>query len=222
MRVHLFADRLFSLSLSFKIVFAALPILLLVAMLISFWAMNARGSTRLCIDVCLTLPIIFPPIGIGFLLVYLFGAHGILGQILGIDLIFSFPGLVLAACITGIPFIAQPIVTGMDGRLINLCEASHTMGKGRTTTFFRLVLPLLKSNIIAGALLASARILGEVGISLMIGGNIKNKTNTISLEIYNAVLDGENHEALVLSLFLIVISILIFSLIRFLTRKETW
>ena len=219
---QLSADKLLSLILSFRIVFTALPILLIAAMLIAFLAMTARGIGRLCIEFCLTLPIIFPPIGIGFLLVFLFGANGALGQMMGIDLMFSFPGLVLAACISGIPFIAQPIIAGMDSRLLNLCEASHTMGKGKAATFFLVILPLLKNNIIAGALLASARILGEVGISLMIGGNIRGKTNTISLEIYNAVLDGDNREALILSMFLIFVSISIFSLIRFLTRKDTW
>ena len=219
---HLTVDKLFSLRLSFQIIVTALPVLLLAAMLIAFAAMNGTGIRRHCIDACLTLPIIFPPIGIGFLLVYLFGAKGVLGHLLGMDLMFSFPGLVLAACITGIPYIAQSIITGMDKRLVNLCEASNTLGKSKLATFFLLVLPLLKNNIIAGALLASARILGEVGISLMIGGNIKNKTNTISLEIYNAVLDGENSEALMLSMFLIVVSVSVFSLIRFLTRKESW
>lgn len=215
-------DKLFSLFLSFRIVFATMPILLVAALFVSFAALYARGFARLSMEICLTLPIVFPPVGIGFLLVCLCGANGALGRWMGVDLMFRFSGLVVAACITGIPFIAQPILTGVDNRLIALCEASRTLGKGKLATFFLLVLPLLKNNIIAGALLASARILGEVGISLMIGGNIRDKTNTISLEIYNAVLDGDNRGALLLSVFLMLFSVIVFSLIRILTRKDSW
>jgi len=222
MRTMLSDDKLFSLFLSFRIVFATMPILLVAALLISFAALYARGSARLAMEICLTLPIVFPPVGIGFLLVCLCGAHGALGRWMGVDLMFRFSGLVAAACITGIPFIAQPILTGVDNRLKALCEASRTLGRGKLATFFLLVLPLLKNNIMAGALLASARILGEVGISLMIGGNIRDKTNTISLEIYNAVLDGDNRGALVLSVILMLFSVIVFSLIRILTRKDSW
>lgn len=213
-------SKLFSLGLSLRIIGATLPILLLLALIISYCALRQRGWIRLCIELCINLPIIFPPIGIGFLLVFLFGSEGLIGKSTGLDLMFTFPGLVLAATITGLPFIAQTVITGIDNRVKELCEASYTLGKSRIETFFRLVLPLLRTNIIAGTLLASARILGEVGITLMIGGNISGKTNTISLEIYNAVLNGENDEALKLSLFLMVFSTLIFIIIKCMDRRE--
>lgn len=210
----------FPTVLSFKIILAALPFLLIFSLLIAFVALDARGLKRLCIDICINLPIVFPPIGTGFLLVYLFGAKGLIGKNIGVDLMFSFTGLVLAAFITGVPFISQTVITGIDSRMIHLCEASYTMGKGKIETFIRVVLPLLRTNIVAGILLASARILGEVGISLMIGGNIRGKTNTISLEIYNAVIDGENRQAMKLSIFLIVFSIAIFSAIKLIGQRE--
>ena len=214
------SEKLFSAVLSFKIILTVLPFLIVSSLLIAFMALNARGARRLCLDVCINLPIVFPPIGIGFMLVCLFGKEGLVGKHVGIDLMFSFSGLVLAAFITGVPFVAQTTVAGIDGSVARLCEASYTMGKGKMETFLRVVLPLLKTNIIAGTLLAVARILGEVGISLMIGGNIHGKTNTISLEIYNAVLDGEHREAMTLSVFLIVFSTAIFSVIKLLGRQE--
>ncbi len=213
-------EKLFSAILSLKIILVALPFLLLFSLLTAFFALNSHGMRRICIDICINLPIVFPPIGMGFMLVYLFGGEGPIGSRLGMDLMFSFPGLVLAAFITGMPFIAQTTVSGIDGSVTRLCEASYTMGKGKLETFLKVALPLLRTNIIAGTLLASARILGEVGITLMIGGNIKGKTNTISLEIYNAVLDGENSEAFELSLFLIVFSTVVFSIIKLMEHRK--
>ena len=214
------SESLFSLLLSFRVILAALPFLLLFSMGIAFVALEAKGLKRVCIDVCINLPVVFPPIGTGFLLVYLFGSEGVVGRNIGLDLMFTFPGLVVAAFITGVPFVAQTIIAGIDRGVVKLCEASYTMGKGRFETFARIVLPLLRAHIVTGTLLASARILGEVGISLMIGGNIVGKTNTISLEIYNAVLDGEHDRALMLSLFLIVFSSAVFGAIKLLNRRN--
>ncbi len=209
-----FSETLFPMMLSFQIIAVTLPFLLLFSIAVAFAALSANGVVRLGIEVFINLPIVFPPIGTGFLLVYLFGREGLVGRGVGLDLMFTFPGLVLAAFITGIPFISQSILTGIDGDVFRMCEASYTMGKGKLKTFVRIVLPLVRANIVNGALLACARILGEVGISLMVGGNIQGKTNTISLEIYNSVLDGDNTKALKLSFLLILFSAAVFSIMK--------
>ena len=95
-----------------------------------------------------------------------------------------------------------------------LIEKASLLGKGPVTVFFRVTLPSLQRNIAIGLSLAFARILGEVGVTLMLGGNISGRTNTISLEIYNAVFTGEYEKALVLVMILGTISFVVILLCR--------
>ncbi|MBN1501857.1 MAG: ABC transporter permease subunit [Spirochaetes bacterium] len=212
---------MFSLMLSLKILLSAVPLLLLSAFLVSYAAVGAGRTVRVMLDFFTNMPLIFPPMATGFLMVHFLGGEGAVGRMFKFDLMFTRTGLVIAAFIAGFPFIAQCMVNGVDAGLYRLCEASYSLGKGKTVTFFRVVIPSLKRNIISGMLLASARILGEVGMSLMIGGNISGKTNTVSLEIYNAVLDGNNQQAFAFSLMLFIFSGSVFICIKMLNYSES-
>ncbi len=93
-------------------------------------------------------------------------------------------------------------------------EAAYTLGKSEGQTFFHVVLPSIKKTIIGGISLAFGRSLCEVGMTLMLGGNIVGKTNTLSLEIYNAVFSGEFDRAVVLAAVLGAVSSGVFLLFK--------
>ncbi|MFH0725525.1 MAG: molybdate ABC transporter permease subunit [Pseudomonadota bacterium] len=169
---------------------------------------------RSAVDLAITLPLVFPPIALGFLLLLILGKGGPVGyflsQYLGIRIIFTVWGVILASLIAGLPLIVKPVQSAIQETAFSLMEASYTLGKSESQTFFHVVLPSIKKSIISGLSLAFGRSLGEVGLTLMLGGNIVGKTNTLSLEIYNAAFSGEFDRAIVLSTVLGVISAVVF------------
>ena len=125
----------------------------------------------------------------------------------GIQVIFSFHGLIIAAFLAGLPLAVKPVQSAIESLPKFLFEASYTLGKGRFATLWQVTLPLIRRSIATAMLLAGGRGLGEVGITLMLGGNLQGKTDTVSLAVYNAVLDGEMERALWYSLILSMIAV---------------
>ena len=177
---------------------------------------NWRG--RGILDIAVTLPLVFPPMATGFLLLMLLGRRGPIGgplhQWLGIDLVFSFWGLLLAAFISGLPLVVKPIQSAFENIPKRLAEAARTLGKTEPEIFLYVLVPNIRSAIVAGLVLALGRALGEVGITLMLGGNIAGRTVTASLEIYNAVINGDFERAGMLSLILGSVTVVLFSILR--------
>jgi molybdate transport system permease protein len=183
------------------------------------WALSfPRWPGRTLVDIAVTLPLIFPPLALGFFLLLLVGRRSAFGGWLeatfGISFVFSIEGVLLASVIAGLPLVVKPIEAAIANVSRSLGEASRTLGRSEWETFLYVILPNVRGAIIAGLVLATARSLGEVGITLMLGGNIVGKTNTMSLEIYNAVFNGEYPRAVVLSAILGLASIVVFVVLR--------
>ena len=142
----------------------------------------------------LSLPLIFPPIALGFFLLLMLGRYGWLNRrlpdIWRIDLVFSFSALVVAAFVAGLPLMVKPVLAALEreGRLF--AEAASTLGKSDAEIFWHVTLPSISGALMAGLALGVGRGMGEVGMSLLLGGNLIGKTDTLSLAIYNAVLEG--------------------------------
>lgn len=173
---------------------------------------------RNILDIAVTLPLVFPPMATGFLLLMLLGRRGPVGgplqQWFGIELVFSFWGLLLAAFVSGLPLVVKPIQAAFENIPNRLAEAARTLGKTEAEIFAFVLLPNIRSAIAAGLVLALGRALGEVGITLMLGGNIAGRTVTASLEIYNAVINGDFERAGLLSLILGSVTVVLFSILR--------
>ena len=112
------------------------------------------------------------------------------------------------------PLIVKPVQSAIESSAVNIREASYTLGKSEWETVIRVILPTIKKSLIAGLILAFGRSLGEVGITLMLGGNIIGRTDTISLAIYNAVFDGEFQVAVLMSVILGGVSFGIFFVLK--------
>lgn len=182
------------------------------------WALARRGwPGRALLDIVVTLPMVFPPIVLGFLLLMVLGRRGAGGWIeahLGLEFVFTETGVLLASVVVGLPLIAKPVEAAVAAFPTILLEAARTLGRSDAVIFFRVVLPNIAGAVGAGLLMATARSLGEVGVTLMLGGDIIGRTNTISLEIYNAVTAGEFRRALALSTILGVLSLGVILMVR--------
>ncbi len=210
------------LLLSGQVALIAMPVLAIFGVGLGYILGQGKSRWLSLIDFVVTLPLVFPPIATGFLLLLALGRHSFLGlwikRIFGVEIIFSFWGVVLAAFIAGLPLIVKQVQGSVRRETTRLVENALVLGKSPLVIIFRVILPSLRTSIAIGLSLAFARMLGEVGITLMLGGNIAGRTNTISLEVYNAVFTGEYNRALLLVTLLGVVSLVLILLTRWLAR----
>jgi len=205
---------LFPLALTAKAALVTIPLHLASGIGLGAYLAWKKAPLRGLVEMAVTLPLVFPPVAIGFALLMLLGRRSLLGGFLwehfGFELVFSFWGVALAAFIAGLPLIVRPVQSAISSFPERPVEAALMLGKNRPQAFFLVVLPNVRRTVAAGLILAFGRSIGEVGITMMLGGNILGRTNTLSLEIYNSVSTGEFQTALVLSLLLGAVSSVIF------------
>ena len=179
-----------------------------------------RGKALL--DALVTLPLVFPPIVIGYALLLLLGREGWLLAWLPLEWrphwVFSETGLVIAAVAAGLPLMVKPSQAAFAEIDESLREVAATLGARPWQVFLKVELPQAKLGILAGLVLTAGRAMGEVGISLMLGGNVSGRTETLSLAVYNHVLGSETDCANALSLVLTGVAALAFFLLRKLER----
>lgn len=192
--------------LSAKVAACALPLLFVFGVGLGYILGRWRRPMTVALDFVITLPLVFPPIATGFLLLLILGREGLLGKplrsLLGVEIIFSFWGVMLAAFIAGLPLVVKTVQAAIRSDTLRMMEVSAVLGKSGVATFLCVTLPSIKKSIFTGLFMALARTLGEVGITLMLGGNIVGRTNTISLEIYNSVFTGDFRNAAILAAIL--------------------
>ena len=211
--------------LSVKVSALVIPLLASCGVALGYVLGRGRGNWYAALDFLVTLPLIFPPIATGFLLLLLFGRRSPVGAwlktTLGIEVVFSLWGVALAALVTGLPLITKHVQAAIRHEVNDLIENAVLLGKDAVTIFFRVTLPTLRKPIAIGMSLAFARILGDVGVTLMLGGNITGRTNTISLEIYSSVFTGEYERALLLVVLLGTIALTLLLCTRRLANAST-
>lgn len=163
-----------------------------------------RFPGRDIVDAFLLLPMVLPPTVLGYYLLVAFGRSSALGrwleQGLGIELIFTWQGAVAASTVVAFPLVFKAARTAFEAVDRNLENAGRTLGYDEWTVFVRVSLPLAWRGIVAGAMLAFARAIGEFGATLMVAGNIPGRTQTMSIAIYEAVHAGDDALANVLVL----------------------
>lgn len=203
----------FPILFTAKVAFISLLLHALFGLLLGYYLGKKESRVRSVVDALVTLPLVFPPVALGFLLLLVLGKTRFIGRfvsgVLGVEIVFSMWGVVIAAFVAGLPLIVKPVQAAVQSTATSLMEASYTLGKSEAETFVYVVVPTIKRSIAGGLSLALGRSLGEVGLTLMLGGNIIGKTNTISLEIYNSVFTGEFQRAGILAAILGCVSLLI-------------
>ena len=185
-----------ALWLSLKVAGWATLINLVAGVAVGYALARLRFPGRNVLDSLLTLPMVLPPTVLGYYLLVLVGREGPIGAWLnthlGINLIFSWQGAVVAAAIVSFPLVFKPARAAFEAVDGQLEQAGRVLGVSQSGVFFRVTLPLAWRTIMAGVLLGFARALGEFGATLMVAGSIPGKTQTLSVAVYEAVQAGED------------------------------
>lgn len=201
------------LLLSLKIASVAIIFSLPVAVLVAWLLARCQFWGKSLFDSIIHLPLVLPPVALGYLLLVTMGRRGIIGEWLydtiGINFSFNWKGAALASAIVAFPLVVRSIrlaIESIDTRLENV---ARTLGANRWRVFISITLPLAFPGILMGIVLGFARCLGEFGATITFVSNIQGETRTIPLAMYTLlqVPNGEN-AAMRLCIISIVISLI--------------
>lgn len=202
-----------ALRLSFSLAALTTVALLAIGLPLAAWLATSRWRGKPLVEAVVALPIVLPPTVLGFYLLVAMGPASPFGRAwisaFGRPLAFTFEGLLVASIVYSLPFAVQPFAAALSAVDPRLVEASHTLGVSRLGTFFRVRLPVAAPGIVAGAVLTFAHTLGEFGVVLMVGGNIRGETRTLSIAIFDAVEQLDYASASTTALFLLVLSFVV-------------
>ena len=180
-----------ALLLSLRVAAESVLLNVPVAVLLSWLLVRARFSGRTLLDAFVHLPLVLPPVVIGYLLLLLFGVHGPLGRWLnaafGVRLAFTTGGAALATAVMSLPLMVRAIRLSLESIPPGLEDAARTLGAGAFDRFGTVTLPLMAPGILAGAVTAFAAGLGEFGAVITFAGNVPGETQTLPLALYAAL-----------------------------------
>jgi len=200
----------FSLRLSVQVALAATFLIVIVGVTVAYLLAGKSFKGREFIDVLFTLPLVLPPTVTGYYLIVLFGRNGLIGRFVydwtGWGIMFTWYAAVLASFVVALPLMIRTTRAAIESVDKSLIDASFTLGHSEFETALRVVLPLAKKGILAGAVLSFARAMGEFGATLMVAGNIPGKTNTMPIAIYTSASSGDWSKANVMVVFFSLLS----------------
>ncbi len=187
------------LLLTLKVAGWATVLAALAGILLAYLVARLQFLGRELLDAAMTLPMVMPPTVLGYYLLVLVGRRGSFGawleQNFGITLIFTWQGAVLAAAVVAFPLVYKAARAAFEGVEHQYEQAARVLGKSEWEVFVRVTLPLAWRGILAGAMLAFARAMGEFGATLMVAGSLPGKTQTLSIAVYEAVQAGKDDVA---------------------------
>lgn len=188
---------LFSLAVALASTVAILPFGIALAWLFARRDWPLKGI----VETIVLLPLVMPPVSTGLILLKIFGRRSPVGQWLydrGIEIVFNWKGVIVAMAVMSFPLLVRSVRTSIAEVNPRLEQIAATLGASGLRIFFVITIPLAYKGIVAGALLAFARALGEFGATILLAGNIPGKTQTLSLAIFTFVQTGKDAEAYVL------------------------
>ena len=201
--MFVWADCSSPLFLSLKVAALATAVSFVLGTAAAWMLARRRGAMPAVMDALCTLPLVLPPTVMGYYLILLVGRRGLLGPALadmGINLIFSWEGAVVAATVVVFPLVYKSSRAALEQVDARLEDAARTLGASELRVLLTLSLPLAWRGMLAGLMLAFARGMGEFGATLMIAGSIPGRTQTLALAIYDAFQQGDDARATMLVL----------------------
>jgi molybdate transport system permease protein len=183
------AEELQVLTLSLRVAFWGMLASLPVALAFAYVLARSDFPGKTLLDGVVNLPLVLPPVVVGYALLVLFGRHGVIGAFLdqhfGLVFAFRWTGAALAAAIMGLPLAVRAMRQSIEAIDRRLEQAAATLGANRVWIFATVTLPLMLPGILNGLLLAFARSLGEFGATITFVSSIPGETRTLPLAIYN-------------------------------------
>jgi len=206
------ADDVGIILLSLKVAFVAVALSLPPAVIVAYVLARGRFPGKSLVDAVVHLPLVLPPVVVGFALLVLFGKRGPIGSWLeawfGVVFAFRWTGAALASAIMGFPLMVRAIRLSIEAIDTRLETAARTLGGSTAWVFASITLPLALPGIVTGVLLSFARALGEFGATITFVSNIPGETQTLPLAIYTFTqVPGGDAQALRLSAIAVVLSI---------------
>ncbi|MBE6050501.1 MAG: molybdate ABC transporter permease subunit [Clostridium sp.] len=211
------------LVLSIKASFIATCITSILGIILAYLMINFKGKYKGLLDGLLTLPLILPPTVVGFFLLLIFGKNGPIGKLLLLfdkSIIFSFSATVIAAIVVSFPMMYRTTRSAFEQIDTNIISAARTLGFSELKIFYKIAIPLAMPGIIAGITLSFSRAMGEFGATLMLAGNIPNKTQTIPLAIFFAVEGGDMKTAAIWVITIILISFISIFILNYWSERQ--
>ena len=205
-----------TMKLTFEIAGITTLILLCIGIPLGYYLSQTKSRIKPAIEAIVSMPLVLPPSVLGFYLLLAFSPKNFLGtwldETFNIRLVFSFEGLIIASVIFSLPFMVHPIQSGFSSLSKSLQEASYILGKSKLQTIWFVLLPNMKPSVLTGMVITFAHTVGEFGVVLMIGGNIKDETRVASIAIYDEVeaLNYTLANQYAFTLFVISFTILLF------------
>jgi len=176
-----------SLAVALRSVGMSLPVAILIAWLLA----RRRFPGRTLFNAFVHLPLVLPPVAVGYVLLLVFGIHGPLGgwldRSLGIRLAFTTSGAVLATAVMSFPLMVRAMRLSLESVDPRLEEAARTLGAGPLDRFATVTLPLMMPGVLAGLVIAFSAGLGEFGAVITFASNIPGETRTLPLALYTAL-----------------------------------
>ena len=212
------------IALSIRVALVSMACSLPLAILVAYALARYDFPGKVLADAIVHLPLVLPPVVVGFALLVLFGRNGPIGSVLdqwfGIVFAFRWTGAALASAIMGFPLMVRAIRLSMAAIDPRLEIAARTLGGSRLWVFASITLPLALPGIITGSLLSFARGLGEFGATITFVSSIPGETETLPLAIYTFTqVPGGDAYALRLSIVAVVLSLVALAASEWLTRR---
>jgi molybdate transport system permease protein len=213
-----------ALSLSLKVSLWAVAWSLVPGIAIAWLLARREFPGKALLDGIVHLPLVLPPVALGYVLLVLFGRNGPIGAWLfdwfGINLIFSWRGAAVAAAVMAFPLLVRAIRLSMEAVDQRLETAARTLGAKPLRVFFTITLPLTSPGILTGVLLAFIRCLGEFGATITFAANVPGETRTLPLALYSALqVPGGEASATRLAVISVVLAIAALVASQYLARQ---
>ncbi|WP_456295596.1 molybdate ABC transporter permease subunit [Vibrio sp. AK197] len=177
--------------ISLKVALFALVWLLPLGLILAWILARTQFVGKSLLDSIIHLPLVMPPVVIGYLLLVTMGRQGIIGKWLyeqfGLVFSFSWKGAVIACVVVSLPLMVRSIRLSLENVDVKLEQAAQTLGASNVKVFFTITLPLTIPGLITGAMLSFARSLGEFGATITFVSNIPGETQTIPLAMYSFI-----------------------------------
>ncbi len=215
----LLAEPAVSAALRLSLVTATLATLVVVLLGVPLGWVLARSDAPgiSLLRALVMLPLVLPPVVGGVVLLLALGRMGLIGRYLeawwGLSLPFTTAGVIVAEAFVAMPFLVIAVEAAFRTADRGLEEAAQTLGAGRLTILRRVTLPLTAPSVIAGAVLAWARALGEFGATITFAGNLPGTTQTMPLAVYGAM-ESDPDAAMALSLVLVAVCVVVLVALR--------
>ncbi len=206
-----------ALLLSLRVALWSVALMLLPGIVCAWLLARGKFRGRLLLDVLIHLPLVLPPVVVGYVLLLMLGRRGFVGRWLheglGIDVAFTWKAAAIAAAVMGFPLLVRSTRLAMELVDVRIEQAARTLRAGPLRVFLTITLPLSAPGLLAGVVLAFARSLGEFGATITFAGNIEGVTRTLPVAIFTYTQvpggDGPAMRLVVVSVLLSVIALIV-------------